>query len=149
MLLFINNFTFVFICLQWKNFLETNCIEIWPAEYTFDPKSGCIIDYPMKKAYYLLVTVTLFFVPVIIMALSYSLIVWKLWGHQSPGELMLRQQQTQNRSKKKVSQTRVSTYYQNIIPTLMKTLKFSYQISCTVVPRSCQLRFCQILEFVK
>ena len=83
------------------------------------------------------------------MALSYSLIVWKLWGHQSPGELMLRQQQTQNRSKKKVSQTRVSTYYQNIIPTLMKTLKFSYQISCTVVPRSCQLRFCQILEFVK
>lgn len=96
--------------------METNCIEIWPAEYTYDPKSGCIIDYPLKKAYYLLVTVTLFFVPVIIMALSYSLIVWKLWGHQSPGELMLRQQQTQNRSKKKVSQTRVSTYYLNIIP---------------------------------
>ena len=78
-------------------------MESWPmtAEYSA-VEDRCSITYPIKKLYYSLVTVTLFFVPVLVMATAYSLIVWRLWVHKTPGEIISNTQRAQECSKKKV-----------------------------------------------
>ena len=58
----------------------------------------------MRKLYYVIATVTLFFLPIGVMLTAYSFIIWKLWINRVPGELSnTNNNSLHNRSKKKVS----------------------------------------------
>ncbi|XP_064457960.1 substance-K receptor-like isoform X2 [Ornithodoros turicata] len=74
----------------------------WPSEVTIDVTGECSKTSQTRKLYYLLVTVTLFFLPVAIMLTAYSLIVWRLWITQMPGERNAANISAQCRAKKKV-----------------------------------------------
>ncbi|CAN8019892.1 unnamed protein product, partial [Ixodes persulcatus] len=81
----------------------TYCGWTWPTEVSWDEERGeCVSATPGRRLYYLLVTVTLFFLPVAIMLTAYSLIVWKLWISQMPGERSAANINAQCRAKKKV-----------------------------------------------
>ncbi|KAK8783503.1 hypothetical protein V5799_010132, partial [Amblyomma americanum] len=81
----------------------TYCGWTWPTEATWDAERGeCIFASSGRKLYYLLVTVALFFLPVAIMLTAYSLIVWRLWITQMPGERSAANINAQCRAKKKM-----------------------------------------------
>jgi hypothetical protein len=67
-----------------------------------EEKGFCVKSYPSKKIYYTFVTTTLFFIPVIVMITAYSLIVWRLWVNQMPGEANQANVIAQKKAKKKV-----------------------------------------------
>lgn len=81
----------------------TYCGWTWPTEVTWDADRGeCAYVSSSRKLYYLLVTVALFFLPVAIMLTAYSLIVWRLWITQMPGERSAANINAQCRAKRKV-----------------------------------------------
>ncbi|GFY41939.1 hypothetical protein TNIN_186241, partial [Trichonephila inaurata madagascariensis] len=87
----------------WKNLLEASCEDDWPREESWDLESRvCIRTYPLKQLYYTFVTVTLFFVPVGIMIVTYLLIICRLWRSQAPGEANIANINLQRHAKKKV-----------------------------------------------
>jgi hypothetical protein len=49
------------------------------------------------------VTITLFFLPIVIMSIAYALIIWRLWGSQPPGEKVDAALTNAARAKRKVS----------------------------------------------
>ena len=42
--------------------------------------------FPIRKFYYTLISVILFFLPVTVMTVAYVVIIYKLWVHRTPGE---------------------------------------------------------------
>lgn len=89
--------------IKWSNFTSWHCDEIWPREGKFDPtKRQCVITYDAKKIFYTVLIIAVYFLPVGIMLISYSLVVWKLWVTQLPGEHHAPSRITATRSKKKV-----------------------------------------------
>ncbi|OQR75814.1 substance-K receptor-like [Tropilaelaps mercedesae] len=65
---------------EWTDVAHTYCGDSWPQQSHWSSDLGrCVISSPHKTLYYIAVTVTLFFVPVLIMAISYSMIVYFLW----------------------------------------------------------------------
>ncbi|XP_065293282.2 QRFP-like peptide receptor isoform X3 [Dermacentor albipictus] len=81
----------------------TYCGWTWPTEASWDAeREECVFASSGRKLYYLLVTVALFFLPVAIMLTAYSLIVWRLWITQMPGERSAANINAQCRAKKKV-----------------------------------------------
>ncbi|XP_076327651.1 QRFP-like peptide receptor [Tachypleus tridentatus] len=89
--------------IQWKDFVEAHCWETWPPVIVYDERlQKCVTTHPSKQLYYTFVAVTLFFLPVVIMATAYFLIIWKLWVSEVPGERNQANISVQNRSKKKV-----------------------------------------------
>ncbi|KAG8189254.1 hypothetical protein JTE90_013782 [Oedothorax gibbosus] len=88
---------------QWRDLSEPVCDDDWPLEERWDSDLGvCIRTYPMKQLYYTFVTVTLFFLPVAIMAVAYALIICRLWRTRAPGESNVANLNVQHRAKKKV-----------------------------------------------
>ncbi|XP_003741642.1 QRFP-like peptide receptor [Galendromus occidentalis] len=68
------------IVVQWTDAARTYCGDSWPQESVWSPDlNRCVVSSPHKTLYYIGVTVTLFFVPVLIMTISYSMIVYFLW----------------------------------------------------------------------
>ncbi|XP_022643908.1 substance-K receptor-like isoform X2 [Varroa destructor] len=68
------------IVVQWTDVELTYCGESWPQQIHWNPEQlRCVVSQPHKTIYYIAVTVTLFFLPVLIMAISYSMIVYFLW----------------------------------------------------------------------
>ena len=49
------------------------------------------------------VSVTLFFLPIIVMSIAYALIIWRLWGTKPPGEKVDTALTNAARAKRKVS----------------------------------------------
>ncbi|KAH9361115.1 hypothetical protein HPB48_002977 [Haemaphysalis longicornis] len=81
----------------------TYCGWTWPTQASWDSERGeCVYVSSGRRLYYLLVTVALFFLPVAIMLTAYSLIVWRLWITQMPGERSAANINAQCRAKKKV-----------------------------------------------
>ncbi|XP_067136185.1 QRFP-like peptide receptor [Centruroides vittatus] len=88
---------------QWYDFLEIQCSDVWPHEVIYLEEFGrCVKVVRGKKIYYTFVTVALFFLPIVIMSTSYSLIVWRLWMNKVPGERSLANMTVQHNAKKKV-----------------------------------------------
>ena len=88
---------------KWKNFVETNCGESWPASVVYDPLTKtCFTSHPTKKVYYTFVTIALFFVPLIVISAAYTCIAYKLWANVMPGEQSEANVIAQDRAKKKV-----------------------------------------------
>ncbi|GAB6030927.1 hypothetical protein CHUAL_007754 [Chamberlinius hualienensis] len=89
--------------INWKNFVECQCVERWPVRFEYSLELGaCVATTPAKQIYYTFVTVALFFLPMLIMSATYCMIVWRLWVTQVPGERSDAAVTTQSRSKRKV-----------------------------------------------
>lgn len=59
----------------------------WPYTFHYDSVSDqCINRQPLKVIYNVVASIFLFFLPVLIMVTAYSLIIWKLWSSEIPGE---------------------------------------------------------------
>ncbi|XP_063849458.1 neuromedin-K receptor-like [Scylla paramamosain] len=74
-----------FYSIKWSNFTTWHCNEFFPMEKKVI-NGLCVVTYDAKKLFYIIFTITCYFLPVTIMLVNYSLIVWKLWGAQQPGE---------------------------------------------------------------
>ncbi|XP_054707179.1 substance-P receptor-like [Uloborus diversus] len=91
------------VVIKWHNFLEPRCWELWPEEHYYDESiQDCRSYEPLKSIYYIVVTLTLYFLPVAIMITAYSLILWKLWISEVPGERHAANLNCQSRARKKV-----------------------------------------------
>lgn len=89
--------------LKWKNYTSWHCDEIWPSKAKFDPTVGyCVTVYDTKTLFYTAFTIALYFLPVLIMLINYSLVVWRMWMTQLPGERSAPALNTATRAKKKV-----------------------------------------------
>ncbi|XP_045126915.1 QRFP-like peptide receptor isoform X1 [Portunus trituberculatus] len=73
--------------IQWANFTTWQCDEFFPTEKEYVEDEGrCEVIYDAKNLFYTILIIALFFLPVAIMIINYSLVVWTLWGAKQPGE---------------------------------------------------------------
>ncbi|XP_062567765.1 QRFP-like peptide receptor [Saccostrea cucullata] len=68
--------------IRWRNRVDIWCDEIWPRFYT-DTK--CTSDQPGRRAYYVFLSVFMYFIPVLVMLVAYGLIGIKLYLRRIPG----------------------------------------------------------------
>ncbi|GFQ97503.1 g_PROTEIN_RECEP_F1_2 domain-containing protein [Trichonephila clavata] len=95
-------FTRKYRTFQWRNLLEFSCVEEWPYEEQWNAETGiCLRTFPLQQLYYTFVTMTLFFVPVAIMIVTYMLIICRLWRTRAPGEANIVNINIQHRVKMK------------------------------------------------
>ncbi|XP_015926533.1 QRFP-like peptide receptor isoform X2 [Parasteatoda tepidariorum] len=88
---------------EFQNFMESRCSERWPlATYYSKDTGACEVYYKYQFSYYLTVSITLYFLPVFLMITAYSLILWKLWISEVPGERNTQNINVQYRARKKV-----------------------------------------------
>lgn len=66
--------------------------------------NDCVDHEPLRVIYYVVVSITLFFLPVLIMITAYSLILWRLWMAEVPGEQHAANVNVHSRARKKVRQ---------------------------------------------
>ena len=59
--------------------------------------------YPSRTIYYTFISVVLYFFPILVMTVAYSLIAWRLWSSHMPGERVESEVKAQNKIKKRVS----------------------------------------------
>ncbi|XP_068218162.1 substance-K receptor-like [Palaemon carinicauda] len=89
--------------IQWANFTSWQCDEIWPQKRERDPLTGfCHVVYDTKHYFYTTLTIALYFLPVGVMFINYSLVVWRLWVTKLPGEDNQPARNTATRAKRKV-----------------------------------------------
>uniref|UniRef100_T1D203 Putative neuropeptide receptor n=1 Tax=Cupiennius salei TaxID=6928 RepID=T1D203_CUPSA len=92
------------LVIQWKNFLEPKCSEVWYNHaYYEESVQDCVTYEPLRVIYYVVVSITLFFLPIVIMITAYSLILWRLWGAEVPGEQHAANVNVHSRARKKVN----------------------------------------------
>lgn len=88
---------------QWKNHLEIWCGEDWPIEKTVDEITHEeSYSRPGRTFYYTFICVVMYFYPITAMSIAYSIIIWKLWSNERPGEQIEHEVDAQNKLKKKV-----------------------------------------------
>lgn len=93
-----------YVVIEWQNFMDTKCTELWPLEMYYEESvSQCITYEPLRIIYYVVVCVTLFFLPVLIMMTAYSLILWRLSKAEVPGEQHAANVNVHSRARKKVN----------------------------------------------
>ncbi|XP_054715490.1 QRFP-like peptide receptor [Uloborus diversus] len=89
--------------IQWKDISEASCYDDWPPVEEWDSELQiCLRSYPLKQTYYAIVTLVLYFVPILVMITAYLLIIARLWRTQTPGERNIANINLQHRAKKKV-----------------------------------------------
>ncbi|KAK3090155.1 hypothetical protein FSP39_009529 [Pinctada imbricata] len=88
---------------QWLDHLEVWCDDTWPSindnENTFQETTKSM---KMRSAYFISVSVIMYFIPMLVMGIAYAVIIHKLWISTIPGELVDSRVQQQARTKKKV-----------------------------------------------
>ncbi|KAG8199982.1 hypothetical protein JTE90_006226 [Oedothorax gibbosus] len=88
---------------EFQDFVQPVCTERWPMDSYYDEKAGhCDSVEKYRSTYYLMVSITLYFLPIFIMITAYSLILWKLWISEVPGERHAANINVQYRARKKV-----------------------------------------------
>lgn len=72
---------------HWLDYTKKTCDDYgWPYELTRD-NEGCVVKtQPEKRIYYTTVILLLFFLPILIMTITYSVIIKKLWTKNVIGE---------------------------------------------------------------
>ena len=64
-----------------------SCNEIFPTRSECDLESNTVIKVQVvKKIYYFFINIVMFFIPILLMTVCYSMIVAKLYCSSSPGE---------------------------------------------------------------
>lgn len=85
----------------WKDHVERWCDDEWPV--LIEVQSNVTTSsMPSRTAYYVTVSVVLYFIPMIVMTLAYSRIIMKLWMSAIPVEKMDKRVEAQARARKKV-----------------------------------------------
>ena len=71
----------------WSDYTKKSCDDFgWPYALTTD-SDGCVVKvWHEKRIYYTTVILLLFFLPIFIMSITYSIIIRKLWKRQVIGE---------------------------------------------------------------
>lgn len=88
---------------QWRDHLEVFCIDQWPAEETLDAITGIAKrTYPSRVAYWTILSVILYFLPVLVMAAVYVVIMKTLLTARAPGETVGAEISVQTKMKRKV-----------------------------------------------
>ncbi|CAL1276576.1 unnamed protein product [Larinioides sclopetarius] len=91
------------ILFEWRDFVEPVCAEEWPKiSYYDEEESECRQIEQYRVTYYVTCSIVLYFIPVIVMMTAYSLILWKLWISEVPGERHAANINVQYRARKKV-----------------------------------------------
>ncbi|XP_023338028.1 substance-P receptor isoform X2 [Eurytemora carolleeae] len=72
---------------RWEDFTEVSCHEVFPTTVYCDPITNKqIITNTAKKIFYSIVTIVMYLVPVLVMSVSYTMILIKLFCRTQPGE---------------------------------------------------------------
>ncbi|CAG2173138.1 unnamed protein product [Oppiella nova] len=93
--------------IEWHDFTESRCIETWPTPRFWDShRKQCVTLNTYKQLYYSIVTIMLFFIPVLVMVTAYSFVIKRLWTRVVPGECLPKggQHSRQIAAKKKLPQ---------------------------------------------
>ena len=88
---------------KWSDFTERNCDDLgWPVKLIKDEK-GCVLKTtrPLKRIYYTTVIISLFFIPMIIMTVTYSIMIKKLWSNDINRTTLICSNQSGSIKKKK------------------------------------------------
>lgn len=85
--------------VQWKNRKEIWCDQNWPKIYK---DKNCATEEPIKKIYYAVSGIVMYFVPICVMVFAYSIIAIKLMRRKSPGSLVGTTTMLQDRARRKV-----------------------------------------------
>lgn len=82
---------------EWRDHVEKWCNDKWP-----NP-GGANLQYPtIRRIYYTFVATVLYIIPMLVMTLAYSIVIWKLKSSAIPGETIEREVAMQARIKRKV-----------------------------------------------
>lgn len=89
--------------IHWKGYIERVCWEKWPSTPVYNDQCQVVSWAQYERAaYYTFMTIALFFLPLVVITVTYSLIVWKLWVSIVPGEQHSNTLELQARAKRKV-----------------------------------------------
>lgn len=88
---------------RWLDHVEIWCDDTWHNMTSFEFQTNLTSVYIWhRKLYYTAISMILFFVPVVVMAMAYVIIIIKLWWHRTPGDSEgLKDESTQVKLKKK------------------------------------------------
>ena len=90
--------------VQWRNHDDIWCDDVWPPVVTEDPSTGDdVYTFPGRKAYYTILAVVLYFLPMVLMSCVYFVIIRTVWFSRAPGERVSTEIKVQSRVKRKVS----------------------------------------------
>lgn len=88
---------------QWLDHLEVWCDDTWPNTVVQDPVSKTwSVVHKSRTAYYTFVSTVLYFAPIIVMTVAYTMVIWKLWSSKIPGDHFESEVRTHDKIKKKV-----------------------------------------------
>lgn len=74
----------------WLNHTEVWCGESWPYVEIVDPLTNqTTTEFWSRTIYYILLSSILYWIPMVVLSLAYTAIVYKLWVHKTPGEEMV------------------------------------------------------------
>lgn len=89
---------------QWLDYTERWCDDVWPVETKTIPGSNFTVEYmPSRTIYFTFVSAVLYFFPMLVMALAYSIIIRTLRSSKIPGERVDAGYTAQQKTKRKVS----------------------------------------------
>lgn len=88
---------------QWLDYTERWCDDTWPVETKLVPGSNITLHYmPSRTIYFTFVSAVLYFFPMIVMTIAYSVIIRKLRSSTIPGERVNSGYEAQQKTKRKV-----------------------------------------------
>lgn len=88
---------------QWQDYTESWCDDDWPLEIKTDPGTNLTYRYmPARTIYFTFVSAVLYFFPMIVMTIVYSVIILKLRATTMPGERVDAGYAAQQKTKRKV-----------------------------------------------
>ncbi|XP_064643142.1 pyroglutamylated RF-amide peptide receptor-like isoform X2 [Lineus longissimus] len=87
---------------EWKDYTEIFCQDHWPFVTSRNEQGMVMAFTPSRVAYYTTVSIILFFLPVLIMSIAYSLIIMRLRSSRMPGVHLDTEMSVQDKLKKKV-----------------------------------------------
>ena len=100
---------------HWSDFVETYCDDFgWPIVLVHDENGCARVTRPAKRIYYTTVSAIMFFFPMLVMGVTYSIMICKLRRVQMVGESASYQKQTVLKKRKKVSSQQPSPNINNI-----------------------------------
>ena len=102
---------------KWSDFVERHCDDLgWPVSLVTD-ENGCVLKTvrPLKRIYYTTVILLLFFLPIFIMSITYSVIIKKLWNSNVIGEAASMNKEIVLKKRKKVCLILLSNCFEVLI----------------------------------
>ncbi|KAH3797412.1 hypothetical protein DPMN_150993 [Dreissena polymorpha] len=88
---------------RWMDYTESWCDDSWPVQRKHVYGSNMTIDYmPSRTIYFTFVSAVLYFLPMVAMSISYTIIIIKLGRKTTPGEQLNAGLVAQQKRKRKV-----------------------------------------------